>query len=609
MKTRRWHLLLIALIAGCSAAPPLGPSAGSTVGRMSVQPESPLEGLPASLKVDLRVSSRSVQTLPTSWDTATLRLEHASALTSARTRTLAKGTGLVASGSAYVASSAFGGALRPASGYVLTVSLWNGGANTTLVGEKQVSANLVAGANAISVPIEVFPALSLTGFSPASGSAGTSVTLSGQGFSVLPSQTQVSLGTAGDMQSVTPSALSSTSLTATVPSSLGPGSKTWQVQVGSSLAARTGFTVLGTLGSPVAASAAVTQQQDPAIAFGGGQYLAAWTDSRPASGAGIYGVRMASNGSVVGSDIVIATTAQPCSKPAIAHDSVNNRFLVVYESNSAIWGQLVKPDGTLQGTSFSIAAAAGGRSDAEVAFDSTSGQYLVAWTDTRAGTSQIFAQRVTAGGALAGGNFSVVSVTGTAQTRASTAYSALANKFLVTNLSQTSPMRIVGRIVNPDGTFGSGVVTIGSGTGNQTDPAAAADPVSGDFFVVWDSAVTGFRDNVLGQRVSSAGALVGGTVTVSSFNSLKEVPHLVFEPSRGTFLVTWGDNRGSDTDLYAAHVSLGGTFWGSEFPVVSGSNVQTKGEVAADATNRQGVVFYEETSGSSKKVYGQLTFH
>lgn len=608
MKARRWQLLLIALVAGCAAVPPGVPAVGSSGARLSIQPAGEPDEMPASLTVGVQVSERSIQTLPASWDTATLRLDHASALAAARVKTLAKGSGLVASGSAYVATSAFGGALRPVSGYLLTVSLWNGGANATLVGEKQVSVNLVAGPNAVSVPIEVYPALSLTGFSPATGSAGMAVTLSGQGFSVLPSQTQVSLGTAGDMQSVTPTSLSSTSIAATVPSSMGPGTKTWQVQVGSSLAARTGFIVAGILGSPFEASPAVSQQQDPAIAYGNGQYLAAWTDSRPASGAGLYGARITSGGTV-GPDFLIASSAQPASRPAVAYDGASDRFLVVYESNNVILGQLVNADGTLDGTSFIIASAAGTRSDAKVAFDSTSNRYLVTWTDARTSPLQIYGQRVSATGGLVGGNFAIVTVAGVAQSRSQVAYSATANKFLVVNTSQSSPMRVVGRVVNPDGTFGSGVVTIGSGTGNQVDPAVAADPVSGDFLVVWDSAVTGFRDSILAQRVSSAGALVGGSMTVSAFNSTKEVPHLAYEPDRGTFLISWGDNRGSDTDLYAAHMALSGTLWGSEFPVASGPNGQSKGEVAIDAANRRGLVLYEETAGTNKKVFGQLIFH
>lgn len=604
---RRWfQLLTLLLLAGCSVAAPSLPSARSGT-PLVVQPSNEQDELPASLTVHLQATARAIQSLPTSWDTATLRLEHPTLLTQAQEKTLAKGTGLVASGSAYVASTAFGGALRPRSGYVLTVCLWNGGANTALVAEKQVPVNLAAGPNAVSVPLEVYPALNLASFSPATATLGTVVTLSGQGFSVLPSLTQLSLGITGDMQTMPPTSLSTTSITVTIPTSTGPGSKSWQVQVGTSVSTRAGFSVLGTYGNPFEATSAVTQQQDPAIAYGNGQFLAAWTDNRASSGAGIYGVRMTSSGSTTGSEIAIASSDQPAAKPAIAYDSTNNRFLVVYESNNTILGQLVNADGSLQGGVLSIGTGSSTRTDANVAYDATNGQYLVVWSDTRSGDSQIYGQRLDANGGLIGANTLLISVTSTAQFWPHAAYSATANKFLVASTSQSNPKKIMGRVINPDGTFGSAVVMVGQG--NQTKPDIAVDPTSGDFLVVWTRAVTGSRDSIMGQRLSAAGAPVGGAITVNAFNSMKQDAQIAYEPGRGTFLVAWGDDRSSDTDLYATHIDLNGTPWGSEFPIMVQPNVQATCDLAVDPTSRKGLVLYQETAGTANKVYGQLTYY
>ncbi len=609
MTRRSFFLLQTLLLVGCSASVPPEAMVVPAGIRLNAQPASDHDELPATLSVDLQLPARSTQALPGTWDTATLRLEHASVLTDPRQKTLIKGAQIVASGSTYVATAALGGGLRPQSGYTLTVDLWNGGAFSSLVGEKQVTVNLVAGPNAVTVPMIVYPAFAFTSFSPATGSPGTSVTLNGQGFSVLPSITQATFGTAGAMQAITPSTLTSTTLSTTVPSDMSPGGKTWQVQVGTSVAFRTGFTVVGMVGNRYASTSGGGQQQDPAVAYGNNQYLSAWTDSRATSGAGIYGVRMSTTGSVTGSEIVIANLAAQSSKPAIAYDSTNNRYLVAFESNNAILGQIVKSDGTLLGGTITLGSTTGTRGNAKVAYDPTNLQYLVVWEDSRAGTNVIYGQRLASDGSLIGGNVSLVSVASVAQSRATVAYSAIANKFLVASTSQSSPMQVAGRLINPDGTAGGSVLTIGSGANNQTDPAVAVDAVSGDFFVVWDGAVTGFRDHIMGQRVSKAGSLVGGAVTINSVNSLKEAPHVAYEPARGTFLVTWGDNRSTDTDLYAVHVGLDGAQWGSEFPVASQTNIQTKGEVAVDPTSRRGLVLYEETVGATKKVYGHLTYH
>jgi cation diffusion facilitator CzcD-associated flavoprotein CzcO len=100
--------------------------------------------------------------------------------------------------------------------------------------------------------------------------------------------------------------------------------------------------------------------------------------------------------------------------PALAYDSMNNRYLVVYEQFNVgvkgdIYGQLLNADGTAYGSEISISTATNDQYTPSVAYDSGNGRFLVAWDDERNGNanSDIYGQLVNANGSLNGPNFPI----------------------------------------------------------------------------------------------------------------------------------------------------------------------------------------------------------
>jgi hypothetical protein len=112
-------------------------------------------------------------------------------------------------------------------------------------------------------------------------------------------------------------------------------------------------------GSGVPLSANRFARSSPAIAFGGSNYLVAWTDDRndPTYG-DIYGARVATNGAAINvvtlaQDLAIAIAPQDDSAPAIADGHDGSNFQVVWQSARSgssydIYGTLVSYDGAVR---------------------------------------------------------------------------------------------------------------------------------------------------------------------------------------------------------------------------------------------------------------------
>lgn len=596
---RGWVLPLAMLLGACDdVRPPVTPTRPPTLTFAEV-PAGPDE-LEASLTLGLVDRGVTTQTLPAAWNAVSVRLDHATALSQVIERTLLKDTDLLANGTGgYVASGAFGSRLRPASNYVLTASLWNGGGGGTLVGEKRRSVDLVAGNNAVVLSIETYPALGLASFAPSSGQQGDTVTLAGQGFSVVPGLDQVTLG--GTAAVVT--SASSVSLSVTTPD-LGPGSYSWQVQVGSSLAARAGFSILGTIGTRLPWVVRSQQEVDPALALGPNEYFGVWSDLQGGGKLAIYGGRFNLSGTLVGSIAMVGSNSQVESEPCIGYNPTDNQYLVAWnESNGGnrTRARLVNGAGTLVAGILDLVLDDSALP--QVGYSSTNNRYLVVWGDSRNATTDLYGQLVAPDGTLAGGNLALASGAGD-QERPAIAYSSSAQQYLLVweDHPSTGVAKIRGRLVNPDGTLGTGPFDIGTGTSDQLEATVAYDGVSGDFMVAWRSAQS--PHTIRAQRVSATGSLVGGAVTLSNVSGNKSLPRIAYEPWRQKFVVVWGDLRGANLDVYGQYVAPDGSLWGGNFLVAGGAGNQSVPDVAASVTQQSGMVVLED-SANSGDIYAQ----
>ena len=147
-----------------------------------------------------------------------------------------------------------------------------------------------------------------------------------------------------------------------------------------------GGTVLDPTGIPI--SHLMTSEDGPVVAFDGTNFFVAWRDFRSGAVPDLYGARVNTGGRVLDtSGIPISTNAANQDAPAVAFDGSN--YLITWNDHrsgtSDVYGARVSPAGTvLDPTGIPISAAPFDQYSSSVAFDGTN--YLVAWNDFRSGT-------------------------------------------------------------------------------------------------------------------------------------------------------------------------------------------------------------------------------
>lgn len=260
-----------------------------------------------------------------------------------------------------------------------------------------------------------------------------------------------------------------------------------------------------------------------AVAFDGSQFLLVWEDDAlgtltDRTGWQVFGQFVAPSGTRVGAPFLI-------SQPGVWVDGIRymafggGKYLVTYTrllapergdqgDNRTIAGRLVGPDGTM-GSELRISTGFGKAS--EVAFDGT--RFLVVWCE------------------------------------------------------DSADREIRGRFVSPSGALGAEITVNASPEPSDNPKAVVFDGAT--YLVVWNDEVggpgTGSWD-LLGQRVSTAGALVGDPVTVTRDPGPQLVTGVASDGVN--CLVSWIDMRDdSNWDAWAQFLSPRGTPVGARIPL------------------------------------------
>ena len=252
--------------------------------------------------------------------------------------------------------------------------------------------------------------------------------------------------------------------------------------------------------------------------------------------------------------------------PAVVYDPVRDDFVVVWSNaigfDEDIFAQRVGRDGAPVGPAKQVSEAGGvgPGSDGDsqrprVAYDPGRDEFLVVWTDNRnGGEGEVRAQRL-AGATLAqvGADDFFVSAVGGSNLDANRVDVAFgAGGFLVawSDVTADDDEEIFDRRVSSGGAVVGGETRLshqGASDGDnlQADrPTVAFDPASGEFFVAWAGDVTGgfgTRRQVLGRRVSAAGAPIGGQFQISQQQNVgdADAPAVAADPRSGEYLVAW----------------------------------------------------------------------
>jgi hypothetical protein len=144
-------------------------------------------------------------------------------------------------------------------------------------------------------------------------------------------------------------------------------------------------------------------------------------------------------------------------------------------------------------------------------------------------------------------------------------------------------------------------------TGNQDDPAVAAD-AGGRFVVVWESRdQDGDSYGIFGQRYDAAGQRVGGEFRVNSYTTGSQSGAAVAMNSAGDFVVVWRSPDGNNSGIFAQRYDSGGAAVGGEFQVNTYTAFdQRDAAVAMDAGGNFVVVWEGDVQdGDSAGIFGQ----
>jgi hypothetical protein len=321
-------------------------------------------------------------------------------------------------------------------------------------------------------------------------------------------------------------------------------------------------------------STGASDEEAPATAFNGSNYLVVWQDYRnsTANGADIYGVRVSPTGAILDpSAIAISTAPADQVSPNVATDGTN--YLVVWEDyrNTAssgvdIYGarvtgagEVLDPDGIPISTASAdqlAPAAAGGPVAAT----------LVVWQDGRnlaSSGTDIYGSRVSSAGAVLDADGLPICTVNGEQYSPAAAFNA--TNYLVVwsderNLGVTGVDVYGARVTTSGRVLDSPNIPIIQTAGDDIFPAVASD--AGSFLVVWEdgrnSATTG--DEIYGTRITGGGVVSDpGGLAIAVAPGYEATPAVA--ASDTNYLVVWQDDRNSATngaDIYGARVTTGG---------------------------------------------------
>jgi hypothetical protein len=344
----------------------------------------------------------------------------------------------------------------------------------------------------------------------------------------------------------------------------------------------------------------------PAVAHDGTNFLVVWDDYRSQDSMDIYGARVSSAGTVLGtSGTSISRSANGQVTPAVAHDGTN--FLVVWDDSrgafSALYGTRVSETGTVLDTSGILIAPGSSTNQPAVAHDGTN--FLVVWEDSRnSGGIDIYGARVSSAGTVLDSSGIPISTASSPQWSPELAHDG--TNFLVVwqEGDSSSGYDLYGARVSSAGTvLDTSAIPISTATSYQGMPAVAT--FNGNFLVAWMDSRSGGRYDIYGARVSSAGTVLDPSgILISTTSNNKQSPSVAHNGMY--FLVVWDEDRGSTNyDIYGARVSSAGTVLDSSgIPISASSGYQHRAVAAYDGATFL-VVWQDYRSGTNlSDIYG-----
>ncbi len=302
-----------------------------------------------------------------------------------------------------------------------------------------------------------------------------------------------------------------------------------------------------------------SQHGSPALAHNpdADEYLAVWHElTSDALGFEIYGRRLSGAGVLLGGPILVSRDTDTHSEgwPRVLRNPATGGYLVVWHAFTSgrwhIWGQRLSAAGALLGGNFPLSDGLGDGGEPRVALNPQANEYLVVWLDDRDERADVYGQRLSAAGVLAGVNFPISTADGD-KNKCDVAYSPASGQFLAVWVdTRSDASEIMGQHIDDAGGRVGEPFPIAGGDGVEDLPVVAYDVLTRDFLVVWQALREATDWDILGRRVSGEGAPVARTFALSEAGEVQAFPETVQSARSGEFLTVWQDFRNDSYDIF-----------------------------------------------------------
>jgi hypothetical protein len=331
----------------------------------------------------------------------------------------------------------------------------------------------------------------------------------------------------------------------------------------------------------------------------------------------------ASSGLPFGDVFPIAQESVDTKYPAVAYNNQRQEYLVVWGNDRPgcddIYGQRVSKSGTLAGPRFSIAAGCPDeRHYPAAAYNTQQDEYLVVWEENGL---DILGQRLSATGVLQGGTVNIIlnDIT-SSYSVPSISYASTSDKYLIIfDRWVGSTYGIQDRAFQSDGTPDDVPFDVEPSISNpflDFAPKLAYNRLRNEFLVVWEDYSSMTQVNIRGRRVKMAGgaACQGTSFWISSNTGTDQWPAVaaVPRPPDGQYLVTWlREITSASAEIWVQHVFGDGALEGGSLSISSSPVSKSWPVVAGNDSNQQYLVTWAEYDAASpyhSSIHGLMVF-
>jgi hypothetical protein len=318
-----------------------------------------------------------------------------------------------------------------------------------------------------------------------------------------------------------------------------------------------------------------------------------------------------------------AVNVPVCTAPGGQHNPVSvsdgaGGAIITWQDNRSgtskdIYAQRIAADGTPQWTADGVAlcAASGNQEFPTIAADGSGGA-IITWQDGRPGTTiDVYAQRISASGAVQWTANGVPLCSFSGSHLAPTIVSDGAGGAIVTwydTRSGSGNHDIYAQRISAGAAiqWTANGVALCTATGNQQYPVIVSDGAGGAI-VAWEDH-RGDLTGIYTQRISAAGATLWTTdgVALCTASDYQSNPRIVSDGSDGA-IVTWQDYRSAtDYDIYVQRISAGGAvqWMANGVPVCVVAGAQANPAIVADGSGGA-IIAWDDWRGPYRDIYAQ----